>query len=501
MKVALLPLDERPVNTRYPRMIAAMAGAELILPDRLSSYRTPADPAALIDWLRASVGGIDALIVSLEMLGCGGLIASRLSAEPASQIAARLDVLRQIKHAQPTLKIYAFNVITRIPNYNDAVEEPAYWNEYGAALHQLSRLYDLRGRGRRGGLYSQIMPLEMKIPAKHRRDWLTRRLRNHTINLCALDLLAHDVFDLLVLSSDDTSPEGLGTREKAWLRDWAQLALPDDPRLLMYPGADEVGSVLVARALLNGQTPRFRIDYALDADKDRIAPYEDGAVSLTLERQIHAIGGVIVNADDLADYVVMVNPPSPLGREYDHAHAAAERAYRLPHLRAFVARIADLIAADQRVIVADVAYPNGADPLLIDLLREQIDLTRLAAYGAWNTAGNTIGAALAHGVTLGLAHTDSARDLHEEFLAHRFIEDWAYQHVVREQVRDWLEANTGTRDTTPENQARVTEMIEAYLRQYLASLPGLGARWRIVERSVYLPWNRTFEVDFDLERV
>jgi hypothetical protein len=32
MRIALLPLDERPVNTVYPRMIAEIAGVEVILP-------------------------------------------------------------------------------------------------------------------------------------------------------------------------------------------------------------------------------------------------------------------------------------------------------------------------------------------------------------------------------------------------------------------------------------------------------------------------------------
>lgn len=32
MRIGLLPLDERPVNTHSPRMIARMAGVELVLP-------------------------------------------------------------------------------------------------------------------------------------------------------------------------------------------------------------------------------------------------------------------------------------------------------------------------------------------------------------------------------------------------------------------------------------------------------------------------------------
>ena len=49
MRIGLIPLDERPANTRYPAMIAAIAGVDLVLPptDLLSSFRTPA-PCALL---------------------------------------------------------------------------------------------------------------------------------------------------------------------------------------------------------------------------------------------------------------------------------------------------------------------------------------------------------------------------------------------------------------------------------------------------------------------
>ena len=74
MRVGLIPLDERPLNTRYLAMIGAIANAALVLPppERLSSFRTPALCDALAGWLRDVAGNLDALIVSFEMLGYGG---------------------------------------------------------------------------------------------------------------------------------------------------------------------------------------------------------------------------------------------------------------------------------------------------------------------------------------------------------------------------------------------------------------------------------------------
>lgn len=496
-RIAYLPLDERPVNTRFPAMIADIAEAALVLPpdDLLSHFRTPADPDRLLVWLRATTPDCDALIVSLEMLGSGGLIASRTSTEAATLIATRLHALADLKQQHPDLVIYAFTVITRIPNYDDATEEPAYWADFGSALHRLSRLYDRRGRGESVG--GEIAEIETAIPPSIRRDWLTRRLRNHTLNLAALDLLAREVFDLLVISSDDTTPEGLGTREKAWIASWGGLVPGDDSRLLMYPGADEIGCVLLARLLLESRIPSFRVDYAIENDKDRIAPFEDGAVSLTVERQIRAVGGEITS-DEAADFVVMVNPPSPLGREFDPAFARQERADRTPALALFVDRLVANLAAGRRVIVADVAYPNGADPVLIDLLLEHVDLSQLAAYGAWNTAGNTIGTALAQGVASSFARTQAQIDAQERFLTHRLLEDWGYQHLVRQQVREWMEAHDDMRKMTAQNMHVARQRVADALADCLARLPHLRDRWHLAVGSVRFPWQRTFEVDFDL---
>ncbi len=90
MNIGLIPLDKRPVNTRYPAMIAEIAEAHIVLPpaEILSAWRRPADSAALAEWLQGMVPTLDGLIVSCEMFGYGSLIAARTSHEPGSAILA-----------------------------------------------------------------------------------------------------------------------------------------------------------------------------------------------------------------------------------------------------------------------------------------------------------------------------------------------------------------------------------------------------------------------------
>lgn len=499
MRIGLIPLDERPVNMRYPLMLAEIGGVDLVIPPMplLSRMRQPANTAALAEWLKTQMGTVDVLIASVEMLAYGGLIASRTTD------TAILDVLATLQNALTTASattIYVFNVVTRISNADYNIEEPLYWDRFGTRLYCYSQLLHRYAAGHH--VENALADLRREIPSEYIADFMHRRLRNHQLNLHLLQLAASQALDLLILSSDDTSAYGLGSQEKQWLETWAHRLELDQSRLLMYPGADEVGCVLLARALTrNASAPRFYVHYAMSADAERTAPYEDGPVKITVARQVMAAGGICVDTISDADYIVAVNPPSPIGREFDSERATEERTQRLPHLERFVEEIAKWLELGKRVIVCDVAYPNGSDPVLIELMYARLDLRQLAAYGAWNTAGNTIGTAIAQGLMSSAANTERQHRAQERFLLHRFLEDWGYQHLVRQEVRDKLARETGKPEVTDVTMSATLDHVESSLDSLISTLPGFAGRWRIVPGSVSFPWQRTFEVDFDLEPV
>jgi hypothetical protein len=507
MHIGLIPLDERPVNTRYPEMIAQIAGTTVLLPPRevLSHYRQPARCDELLRWLGETAPHLDALVVSFQTLGFGGLIASRTSIEPVSTILPRLESLGMIKQRYPSLPIYGFDLIMRISNSNSAVEEPEYWAEEGTRLYQFSQLLDRLEQGH--PVQDDLAYLRAELEPHHVQDFIKRRLRNHTINKEGLQMLVQGDLDLLVLSSDDTSPYGLPTSEKRSLHLWAdRLGLSEhcsQPSpgccLLMYPGADEVGSALTARALNahSGYSPTFAIIYGVPGGDQITAPYEDGPVAVTLSRQVAAVGGSMSQGDD-PDFWVFVNPPSPRRTEWETSFADAEREERLPHLKRMAAQVRQHIETGKRVIICDVAYPNGADPLLVEILFNEIDITRLSAYGGWNTAGNTIGTALAQGCAARLVATPQQQAVQQRFLIHRFLEDWGYQQVVRAETRQWLIQSTGRDEPDEATLTHTLAHIELGLNRCLEQLTGFAGKHSIVPGSIRLPWNRLFEVDFEI---
>jgi hypothetical protein len=507
VKIALIPLDERPVNTRYPQMLARIAGAEVLLPpkDIRGEGRQPAQLDLVGDWLKNTAPQCTGVVASTEFLAYGNLINSRISEESAAECLPRLAILDTLGKTQ---SVYAFSLITRVSNADDCVEEPLYWKQYGTRFYQLSQNLHKREKGEEVG--AVISGLQAELPAIETLDWLQRRLRNHTINLALLDLVSRDRLDLLLLTSDDTSPYGMPSREKAWLEGWGQmLGAHVTEKILIHPGADEVGSALVTRMLCekHGKTPRICPLYAVAGGEEIVAPYEDRAVKLTVAGQINACGGVVTDDPNTADILLAVFPPSPRRTEWRESFAAEERQDREAHYRAFLTQIA---AYNKPIAIGDVTYPNGSDPVVIDLLLSadcSISTPDLYAYGAWNTAGNTLGTTVAQAVCYWLGHDHPESAIAQKiYLTHRFLEDWGYQHLVRREARAKNTEKFGTHDPIPESPdsdgqvAFTCQNIEAGLSACLTRLQasGIGVGLHIVPNSTRLPWRRTFEADFDL---
>src|SRR5690606_23713130 len=74
----------------------------------------------------------------------------------------------------------------------------------------------------------------------------------------------------------------------------------------------------------------------------------------------------------------------------------------------FAGEIEQKIRAGKRVIVADidpVGDVQGGDTKFTEALEKRYLFSELSGYASWNTAGNTIGTALPHGVIFSLAES------------------------------------------------------------------------------------------------
>ncbi|MGS2619439.1 DUF4127 family protein [Micromonospora sp. LZ34] len=508
--VALVPLDDRPVNTYCPQMTAASAGAAVHLPPRelLGRFLTPGDGAAIARWLGATDDVVDGYVISVSMLAYGGLIASRTAAPTLVAALENLAAIRRLRVTRPGAVIEVHDTIQRLAITSTGTD----LDRYRDLLVEWAKLYDQVVNLGQEELRARLDAVRAQIPDQVVEDYLAARARNHQINRLMVEWAADGTIDHLVLSEDDTAPVGLARAERVELEALvARLGVGD--RVEIFPGADEVDALLVARVLAAGATPTYRVEYAGISGEDWTAQLEGIRFAENIRRHVRAVGGRMVDGD--ADIVLAVNTPS------------AAPAQRASDLDAFVGRIGGLLAAGTPVIVVDPLIVNKADHDLVVRMEARLDLVALLSYSGWNTGGNALGLALGHG-TARWAHLHSAGngygvpDLpgpaqsHAEYLLYRFVKDDAWKNVV--QVEAYAHARAqgwNPLALSPEQKSyfdgwvrdRLVPLTERYFADHFAGhrvlLGRRGAKTftapltRFESARVELPWDRLFEVTLE----
>lgn len=493
-RLTLIPLDDRPVSVGIPVEIAAVAGVEVETPPaELRPHKRISAPVDdLAAWAGQSRGRTDATVASLDAAGFGSLIASRTSHAGVAETLAAWTSL-----TTPGNPVYAALVVPRTPNSTDIQEEPAYWDPHGPALHRLSARLGTTDED----LDTALAAVAPQVPRPIADEWIGRRLRQQTLALSALHLAHEGRFASLVIGIDDATTTSLSSAAQRDLDTWVRrLGMAD--RVLVHPGADETGAVLVARALLRltgVDTPIVGIACADPEGMERVAPYETGPVRLTVRRQLLAAGALLAGPgglDDVdADVVLVVHPPTGKSGDWAGETVSAD----IEAARATAALAAELVAAGTPVAVADVGQPNGADPALVAALSERGLWDSLVGYAAWNTAGNTLGTVAAQVVATWVGRQAGTFDAeaHRRMIGRRVAEDYGWMSVVRAQARAEIGSRPGFHDEVDVPEATVHRW-ETAVADALAGVEGLDDV-RVVPGSLTFPWERTFEVDFAVE--
>ena len=545
-RVAVLPMDDRPVNYDSPRTLGRAAGMEVVLPPRewLGNPWRPSRHADLVDWLEKAVPESDAAIVAIDTLGYGGLIPSRTSAETAAGVLDRLEVLRRLKASNPTRPILASSVVMRINRSNSSEEEKPYWATYGSQMFRLSSLEHKAELGEASpGEIAERDLLHAQVPEEVYLDYRRGRARNHAVNRAMLDWVAEGVFDYLLLPQDDTADYGWNVAEARSLQAAIRARGLGDSAIT-YPGADEIGCLLLARYVCRqeGFAPRVWPRYSSVAGPSVVTAYEDRPFHELIKAHLAPLGGCLADAPGDADLLLFVNSPverqgngdsqwivrrgtgsvrKGLPPEFhpwfdrfvdDEGFRATSREIQSPgrNPEEFVRALVGALSSGRPTAVADVAYVNAADSVLSDLLLQQPAVAGLAAYGGWNTAGNTLGTVLAQAVIYAVANraspTRDQREAHLEFLFTRFLDDDAFQG--RERTRCMLEdlpslGIAPTMERLPEEKAAEVEgRVRAHLELAAAALRRVfvsSGRIRGVRVDrIHLPWKRLFEVGFEV---
>ncbi|KPJ69385.1 hypothetical protein AMJ44_03880 [candidate division WOR-1 bacterium DG_54_3] len=503
-KLALIPLDDRPCNLKFPVKIGKIAGAEIVTPPRqaIGKYLQPGNPQMLAKWLKDIAPQVDAVIVSSDMLSFGGLIASRKPEVSLSDAAKNLEILKSVRKGNPKLKIYLFSTVLRLSITATSKETEKYWSD----IFEYSKLVDRIEHEPNPEDEKKLNELKAGIPENLLHDYLKARDRNHEINKLAVEMIAEGIVDFLILGKEDVAAYGLHRKEIRSLEERiAKNRLENKIKILC--GADELALILLSRLILESINFRAKIyvQYSNPKAAETIALYEDRTISQTILDHISACGGVGAKVKDEAHLVLFVNTPLKKQTDLFLQGKVVQDKIQIEKLKNEVSRLKQLLDSGKSVALVDAAYANGADPEFVSLLFKYIDLVKLASFAAWNTAGNSIGCSLAEA----LAHLASpkeyrprAKKMNLEFLLERFIDDYVYQTLIREKIKKDIEGkvsafNLGEHYVEIEWVVKEDLAKEAHdiFEKYFKGKEKIHS----MKCNISLPWPRIFEADVDVE--
>jgi len=510
--ITLVPIDDRPAVGQFAQMIGAIADHRVRTPPReaLGRFTTPGDTARIGDWLRSqNYSKTDALVVSVDMLAYGGLVASRVYNTSFDEAKRRLEFFRWFKSKYPRIPVYAFSTIMRV-----APTATAETRNYHSKLARWAELKDRVAKANDQKLAAERDQINRELDPQVVENYLAARRRNLQINLAMLELVKAGVVNEMILLQDDAREFGLHRQDQAALKSKLKV-LSIEARVPIYNGADEGSNSLVSRAILDKFAYKLRVAVIYSSEKSRevIAPFEDHPLEYTVESQIRAAGGVPVSEYDKADYTLFVNAPGTSDEEFD----------------LFLKKLIKELKETRYIALADLLFPqphrSGADERLIAALKREKLLDRFAGYAAWNTAGNTLGTAIPHAnlrvfyktkLNDSVERTARAEAAHLEFLLHRYAGDYLYHDVVRLEInrrlREESKDGTATYQLAPEKyeqvnrevEQRLKAEIEKFFADHFQNKEHTLAYYNNVKRTItprglkdlriYLPWPRTFEV-------
>ena len=478
MKIAMIPIDNRPVCYTLPKEIADIdKDLELFLPDRglLGGLRSKADVQEILKWLE-TIGQVDAIVISLDTIAHGGLISSRRSNDSLDEIKSRLYTFKEKLENDVNVKgkIYAFSSIMRISNNNVNEEEKEYWSEYGTKIFEYSQKFH------KEGIETEEVPKEILT------DYLATRHRNFSINKMYLDWLEEGFFNTLVFSKDDCSEFGLNVLEAQILKRIIAEKKTSDNEAYAFikTGADEIPLALFARAVCDYNkkvkfkaAPKILPKFLAPESKDLISNYED----ISIEKCVNAQVELACNYDSReigeqnSDILLIIN------NFVDNQGEIVMDIKTQPFLGKFE-------SPKKPFMVADVRYANGADNEFVKkLFAKKFDFRNFYGYSAWNTSANTVGSLICAAVVRFFAQNyDEAAFKKLQMV--RFLDDWAYQANVRQFIKQRAK---GKGQSVVRPDFRELKPLMFLYEKKLNNVLGIKPH----EIKYKFPWKRFFEVE------
>ena len=449
--VKVLTLDDRPPNFLMVKQIGAIAGVyiDTTLGDSVAGTEA------------ADLTGYE--LISLNAAVAGSLVGSR-TADPSALHPPLIDARALVHFA--------------VPRAEPTVKDEKLLKEYEAIRNGLAD-YETQVK------VAAVVAGESDTTGDEVMDEYSRRLTGWLDFLGRADIDP----DRLLITLDDNRPGPLADRLKLMLRRYSHHVMD---------GTDEGMMLLFARWLREHQPynpSTVGLIWTSPGDLMTIAPYESGFVFENLLAELDWLKGRATSRLDMLEAWRPVLWVNGAGEKDDG------------NTRLLIKTAAKTIG-DRRVVVANIAEPNSGDQVLMDIWRQDGPPPGLVGYLGWNTSSNTLGSAVVLWAALdyGYATRPDPATVHsaaEVFLWARLLDDWLYQGIARQEVREeyvLLGANPWGM-TEDEAHRAAGDIAQHLVELWREKGVDMSIPLRIVKPLdqtsfiVELPWRRFFEIN------
>jgi len=484
LKIAYIPLDDRPVNVDRVRYLAQSVGFELLMPDP-DYYATKLDGRGfnsngtqfgnreeLVKWLKSVDAECDYFVISLDQMLSGGLVSSR--AMHNTDLSYEYGIIDYLAELSKNNYVYFFDTVMRLASTVD-------YQGYQSDEYTATRNYGLVGRkllsgadltiekiiaGYRYGENGAEIPVN--LTSEQLNTYLEARERKLRLADYFLAKLNGD-YQYCYYGVDDSNPTNtIQTNEINYIQ--SKLV---NGRL--FAGCDELGLMCVTRLTSDVYANKLKIavSYFGGGENSPADNYDIGTLKENIEHHIISIDAEITTSAGDADVSVLV-----LTKPVKTSLTAA--------CDTLIEKLKDNISKQIPTIVIDASTQEEKRTLQNLFVSKNIPLTTLVGYSNWNTVGNSIGIALSQGVTrvVYLKNcSEITRDSNIGFLksmTFAYIKDIGYQLEGGKEYSKWIDLI---------NNSPIIVSLKPYKTQKIGT----------VSVSNYSqPWKRSFEITFDI---
>ena len=484
IKIAYIPLDNRPVNKDRVEYLAQAAGFELFIPEE-ELYRTALDNMTpnsdgstlgnreeLLKWLKSVEDDCDYFVISLDQLISGGLVGSRYLSNTdltfETEVADYIIELAASKHVvlfDTVMRLastvgyqgYDLNTYNALRSYGQVAREQLSGDQLTVENIIAGYRYNTNGKLIQTSVSNQV--LDQYLASRERKLKVIDYLLTH----------ASEDIEKIYIGVDDSSPQTtIQTNEINYITSIA------GENMTLFAGADELGLMGIAAVATDvyGQA-ECNVTYFGGGENLAADEFDTDTLKRNVEKHCASINATVNSDAKDALQVLILTRTSNASKD---ANSLIKQA--MQNL--------------ENGIPTCIIDASGSQALAEAMLNNKFDIALVLGYSNWNTVGNALGISLSNAVARYMyiynckTVTEASNEGFLKAYTFSLIKDISYKR----------KGISNLNDSSAYGPKTIVSRINS---SNILVADGVEASHNKVSVSNFrYPWNRSFEATFDI---